>query len=252
MRQRYLLQIPLFSLICVLTGFIFTVPALSVRDARFGALFRENAITALCVGLAAYNGGFWLYHRTGSLPLWARYKKSVLAALVAGLLGRTLAAFLNRWLTGTWPLTGLDLAVSYIPALMMTFLIATGYILYWHYSDAVAATSAPEETLELKADGEIRYVSAQSICYLTAHGKKTIVHTTESDHTVNMLLKDFLQRFRIPGLVRSHKKHAVQTRVIASLKHHRSGEYMASLAGDTFVVPVSPKFLPDIRRAKTI
>ncbi len=134
---------------------------------------------------------------------------------------------------------------------MMTFLIATGYIFYWHHGEPVAKAGDFPETIEIRSEGKLRYLPVRSICYLTANGKRTIIHTESGDHTVNMLLKEFLRRFSIPGLMRSHKKHAVQTRAIQSLRHNHSGEYLAALAGEAFIVPVSPKFLPQIRRAKT-
>lgn len=64
------------------------------------------------------------------------------------------------------------------------------------------------------------------------------------------LLKDFLEAFRVPGLMRSHRKYALQTRAIEYLRHNKSGEYLAGLVGETFIMPVSPRYLPQIRQAK--
>lgn len=245
--RRLAFELPFFCLACILVGFVFTVSALSVRDRRFEFLFRENTLTALSIGLTAFLSGFAVYLRVYPAALSSVYAKSLTASLAGGLVGRTLAALLNHLHTGEWPLTGIDFFLSYIPALAMTFLIATGYIGYWYYCDEKKPAT---DVLEIRAEGKLCYVPANEICYLTAVGKKTVVHTENTDYTVNMLLKDFLQKFPVPGLLRTHKKHAVQTRVIDFLRPGRSGEYLASVAGDAFIVPVSPKFLPQIRRAK--
>jgi uncharacterized membrane protein len=248
--KKYFAELPVFMLTCVLVGFAFTISGLSVRDQRFQALFFQNATMALVIGLCAFTAGFISYHRLRQQDVSGFYLKSLRISLFGGIVGRTFAVFVHQSISENLPLAGLDLILSYIPALMMTFLIATGYIFYWYHTEPARKAGESSDTIEIRSEGKLRYLQVRSICYLTAHGKRTIIHTEVGDYTVNMLLKEFLRQFPVPGLMRSHKKHAVQTRVIDYLRHNHSGEYLAGLVGDAFIVPVSPRFLPQIRRAK--
>ena len=252
-QKRLWIQTPVFIAVCNLVGLVFTFSALSVRDDRFPALLCQNVIKALWIGLPAFLAGFFVYHRLQPNETSGLYRRSVLASVSAGLFGCILHMIAQRMSAGHWPGSSMDAIGACLTAVMMSFLIATGFILYWSHTDATQTKTADvaPRVLEIKANGQLCFIPADDICYLTAQGKKTIVHTPSEDFTVNMLLKQFLKTFPIPGMMRAHKRHAIQTRALASLCHNHSGEYLARLAGDVFVVPVSPKFLPEIRRVKS-
>jgi DNA-binding response OmpR family regulator len=106
----------------------------------------------------------------------------------------------------------------------------------------------PEEPgLVIKEKGSIRIIQYRKIIYLSSIGKRTVIHTTEHDETVSMMLKDF--EIKLPGsFVRIHKQHIIHSLYLSGVVHIGSGRYEAILndADDTRLV-VGRSFVADIK-----
>lgn len=106
----------------------------------------------------------------------------------------------------------------------------------------------PDEAgLMLKERGTSRIIRYRDIIYLSASGKKTVIHKTGSDEEVPQLLKDI--EHKLPrAFVRIHRQTIINTAYLVKVTHIDSGRYEALLsdADDTRLI-VSRSLMPDLR-----
>lgn len=91
-----------------------------------------------------------------------------------------------------------------------------------------------EPGVMIKERGTSRIIQYKDIIYLSAAGKKTIIHTTSKDEEVSLMLKDL--EVKLPRtFVRIHRQYIINTLYLARVTHVKSGRYEAVLndADDT-------------------
>ena len=91
-------------------------------------------------------------------------------------------------------------------------------------------------------------VSFEDIIYLSAHAKKTVIHTVKKDFEINRLLGDLYQDLPEKYFMRVHKSFVINLSSLSRLKYHLGGSYLAFLSdGDDTTLPVGKKFAPRLR-----
>jgi len=93
-----------------------------------------------------------------------------------------------------------------------------------------------------------REVKFEDIVYISSHGKKSVLHTVQRDHTAAMTLKTIEAMIPTGLFVRIHKQFIINRLYLKSVKCRSGGYYMAYLKDpDDSMLPVGRKYLRSIR-----
>ncbi len=104
---------------------------------------------------------------------------------------------------------------------------------------------AREHSISIKED-EIHYlIKFDNLIYLSSHGKKTTLHTTEKDYAVNQLLKSIEEKLPVTRFIRVHKQFIINTDYLKHIKYYEGGRYIVHLNDeDESIIPVSRNIAP--------
>jgi len=92
-------------------------------------------------------------------------------------------------------------------------------------------------------------LSFSGIIYITSHSKNIVIHTSEGDIEVPVLMKEIIHRLPTDMFIRIHKSHVINIQYVHSISHVLSGRYRVRLRdNDDTVLPVGPAFLESLRK----
>ena len=99
-----------------------------------------------------------------------------------------------------------------------------------------------------REDENYYMIPHEKILYLSAHGRRTAVHTIDKDYATNMLLGEHEQKLPAASFIRIHKGYIVNIKMISHIQYFASGSYVAYLADqDETELPVGRKYAPVLK-----
>lgn len=111
-------------------------------------------------------------------------------------------------------------------------------------NDALKTSSLENQSISIKENENYCVVKCDDLIYLSSHGKKTTLHTTDKDYETNQLLKDLEKRLS-KTFVRIHKQFIINLKYLSQIKYYEGGRYMAYLKDeDESALPVGRKIAP--------
>lgn len=259
-KDSKIIQVPFFISLFLIIGFIFTIAYKTPSDFDFIKFWIENTITALCVGSFSAVFGYFTYTRLHSCSLKKILVMGVSISILGGILGRMLSLFLHHILQDRIIILNLPLIISSISSLMITLVVSSFSLTLWYLQDHEKIKYIPEtkdanenvQKFIYKKDGKTFLISCDEIVYLTANGKKTILHTKNSDIEIRELMKDVLIRLPEDKFIRVHKKYSININYAGSIEHLSSGDYQVFLWKENFIVPVSYKNQKELKQKLSI
>ncbi|MBW0432047.1 DNA-binding response regulator [Leptospira yasudae] len=101
-----------------------------------------------------------------------------------------------------------------------------------------------EAYLFFRESGILHRLSLSKLLYLTANGKKCVLHSTEKDHETPKLLGDLEEELPGDRFVRIHKKYILNLEYISGMKSNAGGGYEVFLNDeDETVLPVGREYV---------
>ncbi len=92
----------------------------------------------------------------------------------------------------------------------------------------------------------------REMIYITSHLKKIIIHTSDGDTEVPVMMKEIADRLPPDIFTRIHKSHIINIQHLRSLSHVISGRYRVRLSdSDDTELPVGPTYLDSLRKKIT-
>ncbi|TGK29044.1 DNA-binding response regulator [Leptospira gomenensis] len=105
-----------------------------------------------------------------------------------------------------------------------------------------------EAFLFFRESGILHRISLSKLLYLTANGKKCILHSTEKDHETPKLLGDMEAELPADRFVRIHKKYILNLEYISGMKSNAGGGYEVFLNDDDeTVLPVGREYVSNLK-----
>ncbi|XDD51237.1 LytR/AlgR family response regulator transcription factor [Leptospira sp. WS92.C1] len=102
--------------------------------------------------------------------------------------------------------------------------------------------------LFFRESGILHRLALSKLLYLTANGKKCVLHSTEKDHETPKLLGDM--ETELPGdrFVRIHKKYILNLEYISGMKSNAGGGYEVFLNDeDETILPVGREYVSNLK-----
>lgn len=91
-------------------------------------------------------------------------------------------------------------------------------------------------------------INIDKINYITAHNQRSVVHTTDRDYEVALLLNSFLELLPAEQFIRIHRSYIVQVNCIAQIQSNRGNRYTIQLSDeDETVLPVGRSHAVEFR-----
>jgi hypothetical protein len=108
-------------------------------------------------------------------------------------------------------------------------------------------SAAPGFTL--RAGGSTYTIKFSSIVYVTSRAKRIVIHSTDGDIEVPVLIKEIADRLSPDDFIRIHKSHIINLNYLRSLHHVVSGRYRVRLRDeDDTELPVGSAYLDILRK----
>ena len=108
--------------------------------------------------------------------------------------------------------------------------------------------ASKEKQLVIKEKDIIRNINIDEIIYISAAGKRTVIHTIKEDIEVSLLLKDIIEKLPDRIFIRIHKKYIIRIDILISFEHIKSGMYQVYLGDeDETVLPVGRTYVQELR-----
>lgn len=102
-------------------------------------------------------------------------------------------------------------------------------------------------SLSVREDDKYHMVNLDDLIYLSAHGKKTTLHTCAKDYETNQLMKN-LENKLSDHFIRIHRQFIINTKYLSQVKYYEGGRYMAYLNDeDESALPVGRKVAPILK-----
>lgn len=228
--------------VCATTAFTVTSIAAPHESGSFLPLLGRNLLSTHAIGFGALFAGHWAWQKWLSVPIRERYFLVVVFSILGGLAGRSLLIPAFRF-TGWFNWSDFVSPFGYASTLFITFMVSSATFIIW------SLQKSTDTRFSFRTGrSERRYIPFEKIIYLTAEGKKTILHTVEGDQSSTELMKEVLSRLPEDRFLRIHKKYVVQLACISRIQHLRSGHYAVFLRGEEYIVPASSRFARELRR----
>ncbi|MCE9501843.1 MAG: LytTR family transcriptional regulator [Leptospira sp.] len=250
-----------FLCVCIaLCFFAGSASALSTSPGpRQGALnfFFENNLTGFSIGFSTLFAGFIGFHIEKMSGLRRRIVTSFLFSITGGMIGRIVSIILHLFLLRRIASIDTELLFSSITIVMIATAIALPALLIRHFRfinpELNSNRSKKINTLSAKTgSNEIHLIEYNDIDFVTAKGKHSVVHAGKRDYETSEPVEELLSKLPADLFLRVHRKYCLNLKHVAAIQHHKSGDYMAYLKGDDFVVPVSKKYIPALKNALKI
>ncbi|MBL8993739.1 MAG: LytTR family transcriptional regulator, partial [Spirochaetia bacterium] len=232
----------IWTAFCTATALAVTSVGAPHESGSFLRLLGRNLLSTHAIGFGALFAGHWAWRKWLSVRIRERYFLVVSFSILGGLSGRSLLIPAFHF-TGWFDWSDFLSPFGYAATLFITFMVSSATFIIWSLQKN-SATLFPFRT----GRSERRYVPLEEIIYLTAEGKKTVLHTSEGDQSTSELMKEILSRLPEERFLRIHKKYAVQLACISRIQHLRSGHYAVFLRGEEYIVPASSRFARELRR----
>ncbi len=117
-------------------------------------------------------------------------------------------------------------------------------------NDFRLSRKTPYKGIFVKESGIYQYISHKDITYLSAHGKRTVIHTREKEYVTHRLLNYFVKILPPESFLRLHKSYIVQLSAVSTLQYVKGGKYQVSIKDDEDShISVGRKYLPELRKA---
>jgi len=221
--------------------------------------FGQTVVRVYCISSLAVLFGTLAGFRFHCMNKFVMFPAVVTLSVCGALSGVALSDFLvNSFFSTeqielavkTWPYTFTSAIISSvvisIVATTITILVDRNYR-FKKLLQEVQPGNNPEFFIYKNRDQRGK-INLSEIIYLTADGKRTVLHTSREDIDIPMLLKDAAHQLPAKTFLRTHKKHFVNTGYIESLKYIRGGVYELYLNDiEESIVPVGRKYLNEIQ-----
>jgi hypothetical protein len=111
-------------------------------------------------------------------------------------------------------------------------------------NESLKTSNLDNQSLSFKENENYCVIKCDDLIYLSSHGKKIILHTTEKDYEINQLLKDIKKKLS-GSFIRIHKQFIININYVSQIKYYEGGRYMAYLKDeDESALPVGRKIAP--------
>ncbi|PJZ52757.1 LytR/AlgR family response regulator transcription factor [Leptospira adleri] len=105
-----------------------------------------------------------------------------------------------------------------------------------------------ESFLFFRESGVLHRLSLSKLLYLTANGKKCVLHSLDKDHETSKLLGDMEAELPSDRFVRIHKKYILNLEYISGMKSNAGGGYEVFLNDeDETILPVGREYVSNLR-----
>lgn len=107
--------------------------------------------------------------------------------------------------------------------------------------------------LTVKEKENYHAIKMENILYMSAHGKKTVIHTEEKDYETSQLIKDIEARLDHDLFIRIHRQYIINLKYISHIKHHTGSTYLACLNDeDENNIPVGRTYISLLKEKMNI
>lgn len=104
--------------------------------------------------------------------------------------------------------------------------------------------------LLIQEEGNHYLIPYREIIYLTAHDKRTVVHTLSRDYETNRLLGDVEQMLPARQFIRIHRQHIINLQFVSHTSYLIGGRYQVVLKDpDETELTVSRRNVPEFKKA---
>ncbi|MES0490689.1 MAG: LytTR family DNA-binding domain-containing protein [Leptospirales bacterium] len=221
-----------------------------------------TATSVYCISSLSPLFGTYTGHKLRKRPVVVRFLYIVPASVLGAVLGVYLSEFFNSFLFANVQkqlgskMQQYTLTTSIIISIIVSILAATiGVLLERNRNfkkrleqlDITQITKEPK-FVTFKNRNTRSKIRIDDIQYLTSTGKRTVLHTSEGDIEIPLLLKNVGIQLPAALFVRVHKKHMVHAGRIGGLRHVHAGAYELTLNdSDDSIIPVGRKYLTEIQ-----
>ncbi len=105
-----------------------------------------------------------------------------------------------------------------------------------------------DQSISIKEGDGYRVIKFSELVYLSSHGKKSALHTTDGTYSARQLLKDIGKRIPSGLFIRVHKQYIINTSYLKQIRYYEGGRYTAYLSDeDESIIPVGRKIAPSLK-----
>ncbi len=210
----------------------------------------SNFISLFC-NISGYFLGKLLNSKTAVIRLPVILSGALIAAMAGIVLSNSIVLFLFNY-----PIFQVKTGY-FIPALLIALIVTTiaVFVNRLQFSKEELEKSLDEIKLEkevnsdnyslsVKEGEKYHMIKCDDLIYLSARGKKTILHTNIRDFEANQLIKNFESKLS-EHFIRIHRQFIINTKYLAQVKYYEGGRYMAYLNDeDESALPIGKKMTP--------
>ncbi|MCR9144985.1 MAG: LytTR family DNA-binding domain-containing protein [bacterium] len=110
-----------------------------------------------------------------------------------------------------------------------------------------SASDTRQAGLSVNESGTYYFVPHESIVYIQASDRKTVLHTTERTYAVTGMIKSFEEKLEGTRLMRIHKTYMINTAFFSHLKYLDKTPHVFLNDQDETTLPVGRKYLPILK-----
>ncbi len=207
-------------------------------------LFTETAIITFAIGFLATPAGYCAIHfmRKKSyiikIPIVLFFVSCATAA--GNAIGRNIV---QSWYSGTHWLRFNDLTLNLLAAAGITVITIIIDDLMERKNELVKNLNGIKDTVKqeywdqsvsIKEGDGYRVIKFSELVYLSSHGKKSVLHTTDGTCSAHLLLKDIEKRIPSGLFIRVHKQYIINISYLRQIRYYEGGRYIAPSLKERF------------------
>jgi hypothetical protein len=222
-------------------------------------LFNETAIITFAIGLLATPAGYRAIHLMRKKPFIIKLPVVIFVVLCATAAGNAIGRHIvQSWHSGTtnW-LRFNDLTLNLLVAAGITIITIIIEDLTEKKNELLRDLNGTNDaikhefgnqSLSIREGDGYRVIKFSDLIYLSSHGKKVALHTTDGTYTASQLLKDIEKRIPSGLFTRVHKQFIINISYLKQIRYYEGGRYTAYLNDeDETTIPVGRNMAHSLR-----
>ena len=224
-----------------------------------------SEINSHVISFFSASAGYYFGHKFKSRPVLSAFFLTLIGVYPSSLIGILISLFITskivimreNYISGTIALSIVLTAVITLITTVIERLLTDRNELQVNLDRVIKNDKlkirANADKISVKEKENYFSVDAERIIYLSAHGKKTVIHTEQRDYEVSQLIKEIESKLDSVNFIRVHKQYILNVNYILRIQYNSGGGYLAYLKDeDENTIPVGRTYISVLKEKMNI
>lgn len=263
--KKILKIIAIWFAINTVLGLVLSVMISFNSTLPYWKILAVSEINSHIISFFSASAGYYFGHKFKNRSVLPAYILTLIGVYPLSLIGILICLFITskivimykNYIPGTLVLSLVLTAVITLIATVIERLLADKNELQVNLDNAIKSDKSKNRTnadkISVKEKDNYFTIDSEKIIYLSAHGKKTVIHTEKRDYEVSQLIKEIEAKLDSLNFIRVHKQFILNVNYILRIQYNSGGGYLAYLKDeDESTIPVGRTYISVLKEKMNI